>query len=255
MLHIRSVQFAMLLLAGAFLAAPAAAQQQPPVAPPGPYKAVPLTLPKPLADPSFEAFRKQIGDAARKRDRAALGKLVVAQGFFWERQGGDGAIKKNSGIDNLANALGLNNKDGAGWDMLAAYTDDPTASPSPDHKGALCTPGDPEFKGHDLEALMQKTKTEVPDWAFPVSDGVEVRASAQSNAPVSDKLGLYFVRVVPDPSPAAAVASVVRIVMPSGKTGYVSIDMIAPIGNDQLCYVKNAGGWKIGGYVGTGDAQ
>lgn len=253
--HIRSVHFAAMLFAGALLFAPAVAQQQPAVAPAGPYKTVPLTLPKPVADPSFDSFRKQVGDAARKKDRAALGLLVIAQGFFWERQGGDGAIKKKPGIDNLAAALGLNNKNGAGWDVLATYTDDPTASPSLDHKGALCTPGDPEFKGQDLEALMQATKTEVPDWAYPVRDGVEVRANAQSNAPVSDKLGLYFVRVMPDPSPAAAVASVVRIVMPSGKAGYVSIDMIAPIGNDQLCYIKDASGWKIGGYIGSGDAQ
>lgn len=32
-----------------------------------------------------------------------------------------------------------------------------------------------------------------------------------------------------------------------------AVDAIAPIGNDQLCYVKEAGDWKIGGYVGTGD--
>jgi len=33
------------------------------------------------------------------------------------------------------------------------------------------------------------------------------------------------------------------------------VDSIAPIGNDQICYVKDAGGWKIGGYIGGGDSQ
>ena len=42
---------------------------------------------------------------------------------------------------------------------------------------------------------------------------------------------------------------------PAGKTGYVSVDSIAPIGNDQICYVKDGSGWKIGGYIGGGDAQ
>src|SRR5262245_8518519 len=42
------------------------APQQP--APPKPYKTVPITLPKPVADPSFEAFRKQIADIAEKKD-------------------------------------------------------------------------------------------------------------------------------------------------------------------------------------------
>ena len=43
--------------------------------------------------------------------------------------------------------------------------------------------------------------------------------------------------------------------MPSGKTGYVSIDAIAPMGNDQLCYVNEGGSWKIGGYIGGGEPQ
>ena len=33
------------------------------------------------------------------------------------------------------------------------------------------------------------------------------------------------------------------------------IDEIAPLGNDQLCYVKDGSGWKIGGYLGAGDTQ
>jgi hypothetical protein len=43
-------------------------------------------------------------------------------------------------------------------------------------------------------------------------------------------------------------------VTPSGKSGFVSVDSVAPIGNDQICYVKDANGWKIGGYIGGGDA-
>jgi len=46
-----------------------------------------------------------------------------------------------------------------------------------------------------------------------------------------------------------------RIVTPAGKIGYVLVDSVAPIGNDQICYVKDASGWKIGGYIGGGDTQ
>jgi hypothetical protein len=42
----------------------------------------------------------------------------------------------------------------------------------------------------------------------------------------------------------------VRIVTPSGKTGFVAAEAIAPLGNDQICYVKDAAGWKIAGYIG-----
>jgi hypothetical protein len=52
----------------------------------------------------FEAFRKQMNEAAQRKNRRALTKLVVGQGFFWLRENGDRA-------DNLAAALGLNNKD------------------------------------------------------------------------------------------------------------------------------------------------
>ena len=37
--------------------------------------------------------------------------------------------------------------------------------------------------------------------------------------------------------------------------GIVSIDVIAPFGNDQICYVKDGGSWKIGGYIGGGEPQ
>jgi hypothetical protein len=57
------------------------------------------------------------------------------------------------------------------------------------------------------------------------------------------------------PETASTPPSWLRIAMPSGKIGYVSVDSIAPIGNDQICYVKDGAGWKIGGYVGGGEPQ
>ena len=62
---------------------PAPAQQPaaPALAPPQPYKPVTIKLPSPVADPSFVAFRKQVGDIAQKKDRAAMAKLVAASFF------------------------------------------------------------------------------------------------------------------------------------------------------------------------------
>jgi hypothetical protein len=51
---------------------------------------------------------------------------LLEGGFFWLRENGDRADKRKSGVDNLAGALGLHNKDGAGWDMLVL----PTIRPS-----------------------------------------------------------------------------------------------------------------------------
>lgn len=68
-----------------------------------------------------------------------------------------------------------------------------------------------------------------------------------------EKLGLYFVRVIPETRSASAAYQ--RIATPAGKTGYVSIDAIAPVGGDQICYAKDAAGWKIAGYIGGGEPQ
>ena len=54
-------------------------------------KTLEIKLPAPVKDPSFDAFRKQLGEAAAKKDRAALSRLVVAQGFFWDGEKGDQA--------------------------------------------------------------------------------------------------------------------------------------------------------------------
>jgi hypothetical protein len=236
---------------------PAAAQNPPRNAPQPvparPYKPVVITPVTPLADADFAAMRKQLGEVARSKDRAALARLVLAQGLFWRRENRDTADKRKPGIENLAAALGLNNKDGAGWDMLVSYAEDPSVAPSVEHKGAFCAPADPAFSRKDFDELIKATQSDASEWGYPVSAGIEVHAAPQANAPVIDKLGLVFVRVMPDATPTSA--AYVRIVTPSGKAGYVSVDAIAPIGNDQLCYVKDGNTWKIGGYIGGGEPQ
>ena len=228
-----------------------AASAQP--APPKPYKAVAIAPPVPVADPAFEALRKQIGEATQKKDRGALTRLVVAQGFFWQRDNRDRADKRKSGIDNLATALSLNSKDGAGWDILFSYTDDPTASPSPIYKGAICAPAEPAYNAAAFSELIKTTQSDASEWGYTMSPLTEVHATAQASAPVIDKLGPMFVRVAPDNKTGSAAYQ--RIITPSGKPGFVTIDAVAPIGNDQLCYVKDGSSWKIGGYIGGGEPQ
>lgn len=228
-------------------------QQPPAVAPAKPYKPVTITLPQELNDPAFEAFRKDLGAAAQKKDRAALGKLTVAKGFFWDSDRGERADKSKPGIDNLVAALGLANKDGVGWDMLASYADDPTASQPSNRKGVVCGPADPTFDLGALDALLKATQTDVGEWGYPVSQNIEVHATPGAAGAVTGKLPLALVRVMPEPKPVTT--AFVRIVTPDGKTGYVSSDSVAPIGSDQICYVKEGGAWKVGGYIGTGDPQ
>ena len=230
---------------------PQAPAQAPATAPIKPYKALAITMPTPSTDPSYEAFRKQLADVAKRKDRAGLAKLVVAQGFFWETEGGDKADKKKSAIANLEQVMGgFSGADAQGWDALAQAAEDPTLEALPDHAGVMCGPAGPQIDGQAFEALVKATATEPGDWAFPVAPDLEVRSAAQPNAPVIEKLGLHLIRVIAEATPANAQTQPMfaRVVTPSGKTGFVAMDGISPIGFDQLCYVKDASGWKITGF-------
>jgi hypothetical protein len=226
-------------------------QQQPPQqqAAPRPYQPVSISPPPPLNDPSFEAFRKQLGAIADKKDRRALAGLV-AQNFFWFGEKGDKADKKRPGIDNLAKAMSLDAKDGGGWDALYGLANDPTAAPFQERKGAICSPAEPNFNEQEFEALLKATDTQDGDWAYPFQPGLEMRAAAQPNAPVVEKLGMHFVRVMDDDNPANQGSPMLRVVAPSGKTGFVPSDALSPLGSDQICYIKEGGGWKIVGFIG-----
>src|ERR1041385_5323772 len=81
-------------------AAPPATQPAPPVTGgsvteqtpadlPKPYKPVAITPPATVSDPALSALRKKIADAAKRRDKAQLAKLVVGKGSFWDREGAD----------------------------------------------------------------------------------------------------------------------------------------------------------------------
>jgi hypothetical protein len=222
-------------------------QQQQQAAAAKPYKPVSISAPAAVTDPSFEAFRKQIGAAAEKKDRKALAGLV-AQNFFWMGEKGDKADKKKPGLDNLAKAIQLDGKEAPGWEMLGAASTDPTGTPFPDRKDTICAPADPTFNPQELEALAKSTGTDEGDWAYPTQTGLEVHSGPQPNSPVVEKLGLHFVRVMQDQN--AQPGPMLKVVTPSGKTGFVPAEALSPLGSDQLCYSKEAGGWKISGFVG-----
>jgi hypothetical protein len=249
-----SIAFALLVAAGS---ASARAQQQVPLpmqpAPPGPYKSIAVTLPPRQSDASLDAFRKELGDIAKKKDAAALAAKVVTKGFFWQREDSNDADAKKSGVDNLAAAIGLDAPDGSGWQALANYAADATAAPLPEMKGVVCSPATPSFNEEEMEKLAQSTRTDPADWAYPTATGVEVRAKPEAAAAVVEKLGMVMVRILPEENQANG--DWLKLVTPSGKIGYAAGSALAPFGSDQLCYQKDGGGWKIAGYIGAGTGQ
>ncbi|RAI30770.1 hypothetical protein CH340_20600, partial [Rhodoplanes serenus] len=242
-------------------------------APARPYKPVTITAPTPVTDPSFEAFRKQLGEAAGHKDRAALARLV-APSFFWLAAQGDKADRKKPAIDNLAAAIELDAVDGGGWELLASAAGDATLQPLPQRRGVQCAPAAPVFDDKAFEQLLRSSRTEVFEWAYPARGSVAVRASAAADAPVTETLTGILVRVLPEPDqpppggapaagapgstdgpgspggPGGGAMPPLRVVTPAGKTGFVAADAVLPLIFEQLCYVKDAGGWKIAGYLG-----
>ncbi len=223
----------------------------PPPAPVKPYNPVAVTPPAPLNDPGFVALRKQLADIAAHKDRAALAKLVVAEKFFWV-QDKDLADPHKSGIDNLAKAVSLDAQDGSGWQIIMGDANEPSAGELPQQKGVFCAPADPAIDPAALEALGKATGTDPFEWGYPLKNDVEVHAGATPSTPVVEKLGLNLVRVLTDTAPPSDPNAplFLHVATPSGKTGFVDAQFISPLGGDQMCYVKDASGWKIAGYLG-----
>ena len=130
--------------------APIHAQGQPPApatprpaqprdVPPAPYKPVPITLPTGMNDPSFDAFRGDLAQIARKKDRAALARIVAA-GFFWIPEDTDLADRSRPAIDNLAKALALDSRDSFGWDSFGASAPRRSWSSSIERNSAVMLP-------------------------------------------------------------------------------------------------------------------
>jgi hypothetical protein len=227
--------------------APPAAPQAAPVKP---YKAVPVTLAAPVNDPSFEAFRKQLADIASKKDRAGLGR-VVANGFFWMGEKGDKANKRKSGLENLVAAMELDAQDGSGWENISHAAGEATLEPVPNRKGVMCGPAGPGFDERAAEQVAKDTGTDQGDWGFINRAGVQVHAAAQPNAPVIDTVGMVLIRVMEEePAAGAQPSPFVKVVTPSGKVGFVAEDVIGTLDVQQVCYQKDASGWKIVGIAG-----
>lgn len=230
-----------------------AQQEAPQPAPPKPYKPIAVMPAQPYGDPSFVAFRKQLGDVANRKDRAALAKLI-ASNFFWMGERGDKANKKKSGIDNLAAAIDLDAKDGSGWEALTAAANEATAEPVAERKGLVCSPASPSFDEAAADQVAKDTGTDPGEWGYLTKPDVEAHAAAKADSPVIEKLGQILIRVLPDEQPATDTQqqepTFIRVVTPSGKVGFVSEEFVSSLDNDQVCYIKDAAGWKIAGIAG-----
>jgi hypothetical protein len=215
------------------------------------YAIVAVTLPRPAADPSFDAFRRELAGIAEKRDRAALARLA-GSAFFWERDFGGGFENDKPAFDNLVAALGLADEDG--WNALVANMRE-DAGPHARRRAIVCAPGEPRYSGRAFAKLVDATRSDVFDWSYPRRAGLEVRAAARADAPVVEMLGLHFVFTdiaarPPDFDPDTHWNPAVT---PAGRRGFVAPGSLLTPLDPRLCFAKKAGRWRIAGFIGGGD--
>lgn len=220
-----------------------------------PYAVVAVTLPPIFADANFDAFRAKIAAVAKRRVYAELAELVMPQGFFWDRDFDAEFVSRLPSVDNLAVALRLERREGAGWKVLAKFATETTVAPLPGRPGIVCAPGEPAFDNLAFSRLLDATTSEARDWAYPRTENTPVHAAAEASAAVIDKLELALVRVLDRPAGAAkadpAELGWPRVATPAGKVGFVVPDALRPLSPERLCYGKDAfGRWRIAGYVG-----
>ena len=124
--------------------------------------------------------------------------------------------------------------------------------PLPDNKDTFCAPADPVFDIKQLENLAKETGTNEAEWGYPVQPGVEVRAATQPNAPVIEKLGMHFVRVMEDdgPEPAAQPDADAQGGRAVGQGRLRPGRRRQPARQRPALLRKDASGWKIAGFVG-----
>ncbi len=252
------------LIALAVLLAPAPAAAVKKV----PYPEVKVTVSSPFkGDPGLDALRKALADAVAKKDLAALSALVAPK-FLWT-SGGEPADDFDGNRDALHNfkiAFGFREAGktadgptdiGPQWNLLALFAADPSLSQDP---GSPMVCGPVTAKAVDekiLEQALEKVDEEddPSEWIYFV-DEVTLSGSPAGGSSVGKfaNTALPVVSIYPVPQETKPPAEPkppthFELLLPTGKTGWVSVDMARPLFIDRLCYAKIASGeWKIAGF-------
>jgi hypothetical protein len=248
--------FLLTIVAASWAALPAAAQS-PPV-PSRPYAPVAIARPAASDDASFVAFRAALAAAATSRVYAELAPLVLAQGFFWDRDFAQAFDPRKPAVDNLAAAIALEHGNGVGWQALAAFAAEAAAAPLESRPGVVCAPAPPDYDGVAFSRLLDVTYTRGIDWVYPRADQTLVLAAPQPGAAKVGALGLHFVRLLgfegADSEPAPGRSPWTRVAMPDGKPGFVAPGALTSLTAERLCYIKDLlVGWRIAGYIAGGN--
>jgi hypothetical protein len=245
---------AILLVSAAVVASPATALKK------APYTEVKVEISEAFApDSEFTKMRQSLAAAVATKNAEAL-LALVGPTFVWTVEGGPNSdFDLGRGpLDNFKvvfgfRAAGANSdggvSDGPFWDALAGFSADDGFYKVADAGNLVCGPlGASLVNEQAFEQARAKIDTddEPALWYFTIAPTTATAKPEEKAAPVA-KLGTVALPVVgihPPDDPARATH--VEVLLPTGKTGWVSAKSLRPLVSNRLCYAKTPQGeWKI----------
>jgi hypothetical protein len=219
---------------------------------------------KPDAD--FQKMRDALAKAAADKNEAALFALVGPT-FVWTEDARlvDSFDLGRDALHNFKAVFGFRNasadKDGGVdggpfWDSLAAFAADGTYYRASEGGSLVCGPIAAEFVDEQVFERARKrieSGEKQADWYFTLTEVAVAKAPGDTGAPIA-KLGPVALPVIgahlsaPQGQPAPTPTHL-QVLLPSGKTGWISAALARPMDSDRLCYAKTAdGAWKIAAF-------
>jgi hypothetical protein len=225
------------------------------------YPAVKVELsPAYQPDADFQKMQKSFADAVAKKDAQALFSLVGPT-FVWTSGGelDDQFDFSGDALQNFKVVFGFRQVgkrfdggvlDGPFWDSLAAFA----ANTTFDNTAQTLVCGPIAASVADSNAFVNAKKTigadDSVDWYFTVADTSVTATPAGGGSPVgrANQLALPVIDVYP-PVPAGQSGpptTHLKVLLPSGKSGWIPIAAAIPLNADRLCYTHlPSGEWKI----------
>lgn len=224
------------------------------------YPEVKVQIPEQFkADAAFAKLQKSISDAVAGKNAQALFALVGPT-FVWLQQdeiadqfdfGGDALqnFKVLFGFREAGKHVDGGVNDGPYWDDLANFAANTKFQRVTDT--LVCGPMTAIVSEDVLDQARQKIGADdSTDWYFTLGD-TDVTANPGGGATIGH-VGQVALPLLdeypqaPEGSSAAPAVTHLKVLLPSGKSGWIPVTAATQLNPDRLCYAMTAGGdWKI----------
>lgn len=222
-----------------------------------PYPEVKVEVVEPfVTDEAFRAMRSTFANAVAKRDSAGLFSLVGPT-FLWTTQEGpnDQFDMGRSALDNFKVVFGFraadadtdgNVENGPFWETLAAFVAEDSFYTVEDAGNLVCSPTSASVTDEDI---YEKAKSVIgaeddpPEWYFTLR-ATSVEKSPTDKSEVA-KIGTLALPILSS-DPKEGAPAHLEVLLPSGKSGWISARTARPLESERLCFAKTPmGNWKI----------